>query len=947
MNSVFTKVLIFAVFNFLLSFSLLAKNSETSGSKWITLESSNFKIIVNSRYKDQGLHIVDESERALKQLKFIFSETPTNKILVVVDHRTDVSNGSATHFPYPHIVLYPTLPTTYSSIGEYNEWVYELVLHELTHFLTFYPNHGIYRPLKLIFGNLFAPNFVLLPSWFHEGLATSLETHLTLGGRLRSENYKEMHKVMADQLISGKESLATINERYIPTFPFGQRPYFFGSLVVNQSTQDASPENLDALVQGFSKSWPPYNLFSSSKKNLKKRFSNHRRAILRISEQDYDHSAFAFEGFNPLWIGKSSFLTLVPTKNLDFKVMKYDLSKKKPKTILRIRGTNRLVISSDFSLLYDQASAYQRNQTSTDLYIYNIKKKESDRITHGMNLREATFSDNEKLIVAVQTDLVNTQLVSLKASDPENFKVLYAPKGLESRISSPTYLSKDKIVFIEKPRGKESQLKLLDLKYNKVEDIKLPNNFTKIFAIEKHSDQVILHAKEKNKSRQHYILDKKFAARQITFDPVGSRSAALWKDQLLQSRITPKNYRTKLVKKFQDQKNIADSDLEIALSAKLVPSKYVSSKKQEVEPKEYNSLSYMIPRYWFPFITPNYGGFGNQTAISISTGSSDPLGINSYSATLRQDSISERLSGGINYFRTGRTFLYGLFLNQFESPLTENISRTYKSAAASVRYDFGHDRFLGNALTLGINYTDAKIPGLETVPGLEPIKSFGPSLSYEYNALDQEPSRVAPSSGSYTNITASHFIDQEGYFSYNSGDLYSEVYFSKYMPEMTSLKLFTKALASDTKLPTIFTPINLSGYFTNSRQQNSFVIRGYPSGIFQANESAFTLGVEYYFPIWNIFSGPEYLPIFFRRLYGNLVYDFGSFKGRFLAGPSTFADHSYDQYYSGYGIEFHTDLTLGHYIPLKLSLGLYNPIQKIEAASSTQVFLNISTPALP
>lgn len=917
---------------------------------WKTITSPHFKIIVAQKFTAQGLHIAEQAERALTQLQNIYTEIPSQKILLVVDHRTNASNGSATHFPYPHIVIYPALPTTYSSIGEYNEWVYELVLHELVHFLTFFPNHGIYKPVQWIFGNLFAPNFVLLPSWFHEGLAVSLETHLTTGGRMRSEGYKEMFKILGDDLKHGHESLATINERYIPSFPYGQRPYFFGAMVVNETTKTKGPKDLDKMIQGFSRALPPYNIYSSVKKNFGQSFRTSRKQltlapeILSLEERYKD--VFKFTGHSPVWLDDFTFLAIRPTKDLMPQLVKYDLRDKKPqrgRTLRTILGTERISLSSDKKLLlYDQLAPFARMQNTTDLYVLNLVTQKSKRITYGGRLREGAFSKNARKIIAVQTDLATTKLVEIDLKDPSKINVLYSPKKVETRITGPSYVAKDqKILFIEKLRAQPSQLKILDRKSKSISTVDLSKSFEKLFWAEFQDGQLVLHAKEKNKPRQHYLLDSKFNPRQITFDAIGTRSAAVRNNQVLVTHISDKDYVTAFYKNYKAAPKTDLKDYNIELSPNLI-FQDAATKPVETKTKGYSFLNYMIPRYWFPFISPNYGGFADQFLYSMSTGSSDPLGVNSYSATLRQDTISKRLSGGVNFFHVNKNLIWGLSANQFESPLQVDISRTIQYLGVSSRYDFGQDRNLGGALTLSLNHYDASLEALQQ------IKSFGPQLTYNYNSLMQEPSRVAPSRGQYASLSVAHYLEQDNYFSYNFLDAYYETYFSKHIiPKGTSLKFFGKGLASTEPLPAVFRPVNLSGYFTTSRQQNSFVIRGYPSGIFQASEAAYSMGFEYYFPLLNIFSGPEALPVFFRRVFGALVADMGSFNGSLFNGVDAFVAHDFTDTYYGVGMEVHAELTIGHYVPIKLSLGLYQGLNELAGVQPNQIFFNFSTPALP
>ena len=198
---------------------------------------------------------------------------------------------------------------------------------------------------------------------------------------------------------------------------------------------------------------------------------------------------------------------------------------------------------------------------------------------------------------------------------------------------------------------------------------------------------------------------------------------------------------------------------------------------------------------------------------------------------------------------------------------------------------------------------------------IESFKTAGPRLAYTYDSVTQKASYTAPSSGVMTQLSVSHFLDIEDYFNYNLAQFYFESYLSKYIaPNQTSWKFFGKAFTFDKSLPLNFAPINISSYFTSSRFQNGLVIRGYPSGIFRVTDSAYSLGLEFNFPILNIYQGLEFLPFLFRRIHGTLVADYGAFKGRLFEGilfenyfsPPVFTDLSF----MGGGIELHTDMTI-------------------------------------
>ena len=87
--------------------------------------------------------------------------------------------------PYNTIRLYVTAPEELSLLGDYDDWLLELVAHEQTHVFHLDNIGGAAAILNAVVGKTSAPN-QLQPLWILEGLAVVMESRLTGGGRLRS-----------------------------------------------------------------------------------------------------------------------------------------------------------------------------------------------------------------------------------------------------------------------------------------------------------------------------------------------------------------------------------------------------------------------------------------------------------------------------------------------------------------------------------------------------------------------------------------------------------------------------------------------------------------------------------------------------------------------------------------------------------------------------------------
>ena len=190
------------------------------------LRSPHFDVIYNQTQRPLARHFLVAAERAHELVFPLFGEGPERTLIVLQDD-TDEPNGEANFLPYPHIRVYPVLPGLNSGLGEYGDWALELMVHEYTHILNMYPAHGFYTPFKYIFGTITRPNAVL-PTWYLEGLAVDLESALTAHGRLRAVETRASARALTLDNKFAPETIATINEQNIWSWPYGSRPYLYG-----------------------------------------------------------------------------------------------------------------------------------------------------------------------------------------------------------------------------------------------------------------------------------------------------------------------------------------------------------------------------------------------------------------------------------------------------------------------------------------------------------------------------------------------------------------------------------------------------------------------------------------------------------------------------------------------------------------------------------------------
>jgi hypothetical protein len=243
-----------------------------SDISWKVKETEHFEAVFregNDRFAERALIAAEKSH---KLLTTIFKEAPPKTYLVLADFQ-DSLNGYALDFPYPHIVLFAAPPETAGQLAPLDDWLFSVVLHEYTHILHLYPAHGLWAPMRFIFGSWVVPNG-MMPAHLHEGMATFMETHFTKGGRGRGATFN-MYKRKAVEAGAWGQDFAPpdVYDGTILRWPFGAAPYLFGYTLYQDLYRRKKEPGLWALTLSSSDNWP-YLVHSPAKDIYGKNFDD-------------------------------------------------------------------------------------------------------------------------------------------------------------------------------------------------------------------------------------------------------------------------------------------------------------------------------------------------------------------------------------------------------------------------------------------------------------------------------------------------------------------------------------------------------------------------------------------------------------------------------------------------------------------------------------------------
>jgi hypothetical protein len=201
---------------------------------------------------------------------------------IVLANQDDDPNGLATPVPYPTIRLAAAWPATSDLIGNTDDWLRSVLIHEYAHLVQLERTRGWATVARTILGRhpVSFPN-IFLPLWQIEGYATLWESRLTGAGRLEGGDAASIVRARAragalpldqangglvqwpggnttylegawfhDYLTTrfGEEALGPLNDVTAGRFPYFSAPAF--KRVFNQSLGDLWRDFQQGLVAG-------------------------------------------------------------------------------------------------------------------------------------------------------------------------------------------------------------------------------------------------------------------------------------------------------------------------------------------------------------------------------------------------------------------------------------------------------------------------------------------------------------------------------------------------------------------------------------------------------------------------------------------------------------------------------------------------------------------------
>lgn len=963
--------------------------------EWKILNTEHFHIIYDSTQRELAEKYGIACERAYHLLAPIFVEAP-EKTTILLDDSTDIANGFATQFPYPFINIYPVMPTPLDSIAHHGKWENDLVLHEITHIFNMEPAHSFYRPLRWIFGSLIYPN-ALLPRWYSEGLAVEMETRMSRNGRLRSSS---SHAILRALVIEDKlkeENLATIGEVSIPTWPMGQRPYLFGSLIFEKLGQEKNVSLFQELNQRYSRR-VPYLINGPIEDHMGKDFpdlfneiiDNYKKAISEQILQIEKLGPFNFQILN-----QESYFSHTPSISPDGESLIYIASNINADNEIRLHKKingqinkaekGKMIVQGKMiqsarwfpdskKFVYDAIDENSEYFQYSDLFLFDLTTEKIKKLTTGLRAREPSVSPSGKHIVFVKVSSGKTELCLMNING-HHHKVLYAPK--EGRISRPTFISNQQIVFSFRDTNGVEILKNFRIKDKKVQHIlkdyhgvSFPHFTSKglLFSSDQ-SGIPNIYLADNNLKIAQMITNSKTQAITGDLDPNTSELYfSTMTAEGLKVAVSPltqfnsnKNKDVKNLESYREsvknKKTARNSDSTISSEDPLNDNDVKSlneTKEQSEEIKvasisknhwpelleptftyhsevteDYSPWSYLIPRYWYPYLYLVPDG----TAFEFVTGSQDILNRHAYSIILGTDTLTKKLNA---------QFQYGYYLGKTETLFSISDYHAYyyglQLALQSTSSILSHLRpfsLLGKNWWWGLNFQFKQTDIISSY-----ITRIGPGVILSYNDIKKEKgTQISPEKGKLLEAKVTTYLPELGNRSYERSQINSSFYFSSFLPDRHVLMTKVSAIYSP-RNPSNFIGIDYSlGNLQSRDVPDTFLMRGYLSGNFRGR-NLLNATLEYRLPISYTYWGYGTLPFFLQRIHGSIILDTVSLEGDYYSKEGQYKTTKYGRFFSGAGGEIHFETNVGYFLPLVFQLGLYYGLD-LEASGQFISFLGV------
>jgi hypothetical protein len=951
---------LFAAFLAALSLTLCVRLAQAGDPRleWYTLQTPHFRVNFHGGLEPVARRAAFVAERVYTELGAHLDQRPSELVEILLTDDSDFANGSAGAVPYDAIRLYATAPDDMSALGDYDDWMNELVTHEYTHILHVDNVSGIPALVNKLLGKTMVPN-QWQPRWVLEGLAVAMETAHTSGGRLRSSQF-DMY-LRADVLedhFAGLDQMSGSPRR----FPGANVWYLYGSEFISFINDTYGPNVFAAVADDYGAQVLPWGINRSIRRvtgrtyeqlyagwleTLRRRYAAQAAAIRarglregrRLTHRGQNAGgARLTQGCTTL--GKPSLVYPRDDGQTTGGFYELALDGSDPEGTLRARATGQqLSFAPDCSFVFDSNAISRRRYNFQDLFRQlpgTSSREEGDtrqRLTQGLRARDADISPDGRRIVYVTNDR-STSTLRIAELSPEyellNQRALVRSARFEQAYTPRFSPDGRQVTYSAWTAGGYRDIRVVDVATGRFREL-LHDRALDQQPVFSHDGRRVYFASDRSGVSNIYAFELGSGRlAQVTNVINGAYYPELTADErtLVYTGYTSRGWDLYV--------------LDNQPAAWLEPLPYRDRRPGGPSPeivhyplRPYSALPTLRPHQYYVEYGP--GAFGNE--FKITTNGGDIAGLHAISAALSVPVDTKRGEPGAALDYAYDRQPYSFRLSGFRSSTPRNDYRYSDRRPPIVEH------LTGVATGLSLYAPGDNEPQFFSLSyTLAEFASKLPlGLPDPYATLPSEPHRgwlgLLHLGYAYSNAEATNYaISLERGFQLSVGTDYADrvigsetsvVSFSATMTGYLTMpwarhQVLALALSGGTGGGTYprrglfsiggFAELPLLDSFRSNLRQSGFRLRGYKPGQFAGNDFNL-LNVEYRAPLWYADRGISTLPLSVRSLSGAAFFDYGAAYDRLdLQDPLAL-------FHAGVGAELWLDLFVGYYVSANLRLG--------------------------
>ncbi len=910
--------------------------------RFFTIETEHFFIHYHNGLEDWAKGVNNIAEDVYEKLTQEFNYHPEEKTHVVIMDRSDLVSGYAMVFPYNTIFLNPGYPDLDTTIGEYDNFLYNLFVHEYAHILSMDVTEGYSGKLRKIFGKpvpaetpssglfflLLSPPNIFMPRWWHEGIATEVEAKYGFGGRGKRSFYDMVFRMAVEE--DYLPSIDMINGD-IPFWTKGHSSYIYGynlfaylkerydlkySFLVKRHSARV-PYFINAVPKQLFNGKDYKMLYEESLQWLKEKQGERLKAFKTTKLTEGERLPFNHEIIkNPRLSGdgkKIAFRSDDPDEGAGVIVAERESGK----ILAEIPAKNSrgsIVFSPDGNKIYFPRIVRKEAGYFQSLYQHDLSSGKTKRIFDGLRIKDIDLDAEGKHFIAIYLEDGKEGVAKIDVSNPEKPEVTTIIKPEACRLGQVRWSKDGRIVVYSKKVGGKSSISVLNLE-TREEKVLLESPHILEYPAFGDDERGIYFISDETGIFNIYFINIADGDVKAVTNLVGG---ALFFD-VRGGEIVYSSYHAKGIelRAIKAEKRLSVKEL-VKLDRDKAVEKAAIFVDKEAKPVKYSPIPTLKPGFFIPNILSDHRG----TVLGFFTAGQDAIGYHTYTAE-----IDRGVASGENYFSIN-------YLNDVFKP-------TFKVTA------YAQPLLYSNFANLVDLWERSSLFRLETIYPLgrvfirfgyeyeekEPLNAYAKLLEgYFYKGnistflygIDLISLRKTPKAISYEGGRSLSLLGKvSGRFL--GGSLSKTEYFLFY-DEYIDLKV-TKEIKHD-----VF-HINFNAALSKGREvaQGAFQLGGYKTPFihfplrgytprFETGEYIYTGSLEYRFPVAGFYKGRGTTPVFYENLSVNAFFDFGNIWG--------YGRKFSDDVKTALGYELKLDITLGYWLKVTPTLGVAKGLSK-------------------